>query len=84
MRLLYDVSQLEEIASSDGWIGSISMDLGGGNEDSDADEVVEESLSRIKEVEVVVGSEERTMLMLRGLETSILSKRTKVVVRARA
>ena len=82
MRLHYDVSQLEGIKG--GWIGSISDDLRGEDEDSDADDVDEQHLSRIKEVEVVVGNEERKLFVLRGLKGSSLLERTKVVVRPRA
>jgi len=82
VRLHYDVSQLEGIKG--GWIGNILDDLGREDEwGSNADDVVEESLSRIKEVEVAVGSEERRLLVLRGLKGSFLLERTKVIVRAR-
>ena len=81
MRLLFDVSQLEGIAGDEGWIGSILDDLGGEDENYTVPkEVGEQALSRIKEVEVVVGSEEIKSFLLRGLKGSSLLERTKVVV----
>jgi len=85
VRLLFDVSQLEGIAGDEGWIGSILDDLGGEDENYTVPkEVGEQALSRIKEVEVVVGSEEIKSFLLRGLKGSSLLERTKVVVRAQA
>lgn len=84
MGLTYDVSELVD-ACADRWFRILLEDLRGEDEEDTLDEdTIEHRLGMIRELEVVVGAEERKTSLLEGLAGLSILARTKVVVRARA
>jgi len=82
--LTYDVSELVD-ACADRWFRILLEDLRGEDEEDTLDEdTIEHRLGMIRELEVVVGAEERKTSLLEGLAGLSILARTKVVVRARA